>query len=294
MADYCLKATAEKGSIRAFVSTTSQLVDEARRRHGTSPTATAALGRLLTAAAMMGVTLKGEDTLTLRILGDGPLGALVATANAGGLVRGYVQEPRVHLPSKSPGKLDVGSAVGKNGFLHVTKDLGLKEPYTGSVPLVSGEIAEDLTYYFAVSEQTPTSVALGVLVEPDNSVRAAGGFIVQVMPGCQENLVDQLEKNIGVLPPVSQLILNGEQPEDILARLFQGFEFTIHERQPLKFFCNCSKERMERALISLGPKELQEMIEEQGEAELTCHFCANKYYFSKEELQDILRKMSGD
>lgn len=288
MQDYCIRATADQGAIRAFASTTTQLVEEARKRHDTLPTATAALGRLLTAAGMMGITLKGQDTLTIRVLGDGPLGAVVATANADGSVRGYVQEPHTHLPSKRPGKLDVGTAVGRQGLLHVTKDLGLKEPYTGSVPLVSGEIAEDLTYYFAVSEQTPTSVALGVLINPDHSVQAAGGLIVQVMPGAKESQVAQLEKNITALPPISELISRGEGPEEILKRALKGFEITVHEHQPLKFSCPCSKERLERILISLGPQELQEMIEEQEEAELTCHFCASKYYFSRKEMEDIL------
>lgn len=291
MEDYVIRATAGDGAIRAFAAATTGLVEEARKRHGTLPTASAALGRVLTAAAMMGITLKGEDTLTLRIVGDGPLGAVVAVADASGAVRGYVQEPLIHLPSKAARKLDVGSAVGKNGMVYVTKDLGLKEPYTGSVPLVSGEIAEDLSYYFTVSEQIPTAVALGVIIETDNSVRAAGGFMVQLLPGAEEGTVQKLEENIQAMPPVSQLVDEGLSPEEILNKVLKGFEVTVHEKLPLKFYCGCSRERLEKILISLGKEELKSMLREQGQAELTCHFCADRYHFTKEDLERLLEEI---
>ena len=230
MKDYCIRVSAGNGSIRGFGATTTNLVNEACKRHKTYPTASAALGRVLTATLMMGAMLKGDDLVTVRLLGDGPLGAVVASANAKGQVRGYVQEPHTQTKSKYPGKLDVGSAVGKNGMLHVTKDLGLKEPYTGSVPLVSGEIAEDLAYYYQVSEQTPSAVALGVLIDIDYKVLASGGFIIQLLPNAKEEIAVQLENNINNLPPISEMIREGETPETILGRILNNFAMTIHEK----------------------------------------------------------------
>lgn len=292
MSDYCIRVTAAEGQVRCWVASTTQMCDEARMRHDTYPTATAALGRLLTAGVMMGLNLKGEDTLTLRVMGDGPLGALVAVANAKGEVRGYVQNPHVHLPSKSPGKLDVGSAVGTNGFLYVIKDLGLKDPYTGSVALMSGEIAEDITLYFAESEQTPSVVALGVLVDNDNSVKASGGFILQLMPGATEEVISQIEKNIANIPPVSQMINEGVTPEQIAEKLLEGMESKVLEDIPVIFKCKCSRERLEGSLKSLGKDELQSILEEDGQAELVCHFCGEKYQFEKEDLVNLINEIN--
>ncbi|MEL7565401.1 MAG: Hsp33 family molecular chaperone HslO [Dehalobacterium sp.] len=288
MYDYCIRATAADGRIRCWVASTTNLCEEARRRHDTYPTASAALGRLLTAGVMMGLNLKGEDTLTLRIMGDGPLGAVVVVANAQGEVRGYVQNPHTHLPSKSPGKLDVGGAVGKDGFLYVIKDLGLKEPYTGSVPLVSGEIGEDVTRYFAESEQTPSAVSLGVLVDTDNTVKAAGGYMVQLMPGVTEEEIGALEKNIGKVPPVSQMIDQGMTPEEIGEQVLKGLGFQVLEKHPVAFKCKCSRERVSYVLKGIGKDELTAILQDQGYAELNCHFCGEKYKFGEDELKTMI------
>ncbi|MCR6544447.1 Hsp33 family molecular chaperone HslO [Dehalobacterium formicoaceticum] len=288
MSDYCIRGTGAGGGIRIWVATTTNLCEEARRRHDTYPTASAALGRLLTAGVMMGLNLKGEDILTLRVLGDGPLGAIVVVANALGEVRGYVENPHVHLPSITPGKLNVGGAVGKEGFLYVVKDLGMKEPYTGSVPLVSGEIGEDLTRYFAESEQTPSAVALGVLVNPDNTVKAAGGYIVQLMPGVSDEDITQLEKNIASVLPVSQMIDEGITPEEIGAKVLAGMDLQVLEKQPVSFQCKCSRERVQHILQGIGREELCALLEDQGCGELTCHFCGEKYLFSEAELKEMI------
>lgn len=288
MFDYCIRATAADGRIRCWAASTTTLCDEARRRHNTYPTASAALGRLLTAGVMMGLNLKGEDTLTLRVLGNGPLGAIVVVANARGEVRGYVQNPHTHLPSKSPGKLDVGGAVGKNGFLYVIKDLGLKEPYTGSVPLVSGEIGEDVTRYFAESEQTSSAVSLGVLVDTDNTVKAAGGYIVQLMPGVTEEEIGELEKNIGEVPPVSQMIDQGMTPEEIGEQVLKGMGIQVLEKHPVAFKCKCSRKRLEHVLKGIGKDELESVLQEQGHAELNCHFCGEQYLFEEDELKEMI------
>ncbi|NLC76537.1 MAG: Hsp33 family molecular chaperone HslO [Clostridia bacterium] len=286
--DYAIRATAENALLKAFVARTTDLCEAARKSHNTYPTATAALGRLLTAAALQGMNLKGDDTLTLRVVGDGPLGQLVAVSRADGRVKGYVSEPQVHLPLRPDGKLDVGGAVGK-GMLYLTKDLGLKEPYTGSVPLVTGEIAEDLTNYFAVSEQTPTAVALGVMVDVDNSVKGAGGILVQLMPGVPEELISRLETNLAGLPQVSSFFAEGHTPEELARQLFQGFEYRILASQPLEFTCDCSKEKLEGILISLGAEELAYLSEEQGGAEVRCHYCNQTYRFSREDLGRLIQ-----
>jgi len=253
-----------------------------------NPTASAALGRLLTVGVMMGLNLKGEDTLTIRVMGNGPLGAMVVAANSRGEVRGYVENPHTHLPSKSPGKLDVGGAVGKEGFLYVIKDLGLKEPYTGSVPLVSGEIGEDVTRYFAESEQTPSAVALGVLVDTDNSVKAAGGYIIQLMPGVTEEEITLLEKNIEDAPPVSQMIDQGLTSEEIGKIVLKGMDMEVLEKQPVAFKCPCSRERLAYVLKGIGVDELKSLLKEQGGAELACHFCGEKYRFNENELKQMI------
>ena len=290
MADYILRATAAKGQIRAFAATTKDTVEAARAAHNTSPVATAALGRLLTAGAMMGVMLKGEeDLLTLKIQGDGPIGGLTVTADAKGRVKGYVFNPSVLLPPNEKGKLDVGGALGL-GVLSVIKDMGLKEPYVGQTILVTGEIAEDLTYYFASSEQTPSSVALGVLMNGENTVRQAGGFILQMMPGASEEVIGRLEEKLGEIVSVTAMLDEGKTPETILGDVLGEFGLEIREKIPAQFYCNCTKRRVEKALISIGKKEIQEMIQDGKPIEINCHFCGRHYVFSVEELKEIFNK----
>lgn len=286
MKDELIRGTAWNGRLRVFAARTTALVSELQRRHDTFPTATAALGRTATVAAMMGVMLKGNEKLTIQVAGDGPLGKIVVDANAEGVVRGYVDDPHVHLPSNSQGKLDVAGAVGSTGYLHVTKDLGLKEPYRGSVPLISGELAEDFTLYFADSEQSPSAVGLGVLVDTDNSVLHAGGFIVQVMPGLEEAQLVRLEQAVSSMPHVTALLDQGETPEGVL-RFLVGDDLTIHQTVEPVFQCNCSRERFEKALITLGKKEIKNLIEEDGQAELHCHFCNEKYTFDADQLESL-------
>ena len=290
MADYILRATAAKGQIRAFAATTKDTVEAARAAHNTSPVATAALGRLLTAGAMMGVMMKGEeDLLTLKIQGDGPIGGLTVTADAKGRVKGYVFNPSVLLPPNEKGKLDVGGALGL-GVLSVIKDMGLKEPYVGQTILVTGEIAEDLTYYFASSEQTHSSVALGVLMNGENTVRQAGGFILQMMPGASEEVIGRLEEKLGEIVSVTAMLDEGKTPETILGDVLGEFGLEIREKIPAQFYCNCTKRRVEKALISIGKKEIQEMIQDGKPIEINCHFCGRHYVFSVEELKEIFNK----
>jgi molecular chaperone Hsp33 len=286
MKDEIIRGTAWNGGIRVFAARTSALVDELQQRHGTYPTATAALGRTVTAAAMMGVMLKGNEKLTVQVKGDGPIGQIVVDANASAEIRGYVDHPQVHLASNNQGKLDVAGAVGRNGYLHVTKDLGLKEPYRGSVPIISGELAEDFTLYFADSEQSPSAVGLGVLVDTDGTVLHAGGFIVQVMPGLQEDQLVRLEHAISAMPQVTSLLDQGETLESLLHFLV-GEDLTIHQSIEPVFKCKCSRERFEKVLITLGRKEIKSLIEEDGKAELHCHFCNDKYLFEADELQAL-------
>lgn len=290
--DILVRGTAWGGSIRVFAARTTRLVDEMRRRHGTLPTATAALGRAATAAAMMGAMLKGDEKLTVQIKGEGPLGQIVVDANAKGEVRGYVDHPSVHLASNSQGKLDVAGAVGRNGHLHIIKDLGLKEPYRGSVPIISGELGEDFTYYFAVSEQTPSAVGLGVLVDTDGSVLHAGGFIIQILPGLTDAELDKLERAIGAMPLVTSLLDQGETPEEIL-RFAVGDDLLIHDTMELRFQCKCSRDRVERTLISMGEEELRSLAEEEGKAEVVCHFCNEAYSFDKPQLEALLHRVKA-
>ena len=290
MKDYIVRAIAADSQIRAFAAVTTETVETARKDHNTSPVATAALGRLLTAGTMMGVMMKGDkDILTLQVKGDGLLQGITVTADSKGRVKGYVGEPEVIIPANSRGKLDVAGAVG-NGFLQVIKDMGLKEPYVGQVALQTGEIAEDLTYYFAASEQVPSAVGLGVLMNKDNTVRQAGGFIVQVMPFAEESTIAKLEENVQKIQSVTTLLEQGHTPESLLEQVLDGFDIEINDTIPTEFYCNCSKERVEKALISIGRKELNEMIQEGKEVELNCHFCNINYTFSVEELKEILRK----
>lgn len=290
MADYMIRATAAQGQIRAFAATTKDMVEAARRAHNTSPVATAALGRLLTAGAMMGAMMKGEeDILTVKIEGNGPIEGLTVTADSRGNVKGYAFNPSVMLPPNTKGKLDVGGALGL-GVLSVIKDEGLKEPYVGQTILVTSEIAEDLTYYFATSEQTPSSVALGVLMNRDNTVRQAGGFILQMMPGAEDAVIDRLEQKLKEITSITALLDAGNTPEMILDHVLGEFGVEINEHLPTRFFCNCTKKRVEKALISVGKKEIQEMIDEGKTIEVNCHFCNKNYSFTIEELKELLHQ----
>lgn len=289
--DALVRGNSADGTIRVFAAVTTDLVNEARRIHDTSATASAALGRLLTAAAIMGVQLKGEDdSVTLQINGSGPLGMLVAVTDSRAHVRGYVENPHADLPTNKKGKLDVGGAVG-GGYLSVIRDLNLKEPYIGRTPLVSGEIAEDITYYYAKSEQVPTAVALGVLVDTDLSVKAAGGYMIQLMPEATDATADRLTELIEQLPPVTDMVADGMSTEDMAFAVTNGFDMLIENNAATPIYeCKCSRERMERALISIGKDELRAMIDEQGEAEMGCRFCDKKYVFDRAELEELYNK----
>ena len=290
MNDYIIRATAANDQIRAFAAVTTQMVETARAHHNTSPVATAALGRRLTAGAMMGSMMKGEkDVLTLQIKAGGPLQGITVTADSQGNVKGYVGNPDVCIPANSKGKLDVAGAVGP-GFLNVIKDMGLKEPYSGQVMLQTCEIAEDLTYYFATSEQVPSAVGLGVLMNKNNTVRQAGGFIVQLMPFAEEEVISRLEQNVQKINSVTSLLEEGHTPESLLEKVLEGFDMQINEKTDTRFHCNCTRERVEKALISIGRKELNEMIQEGKPIEMNCHFCNTNYTFTVEEMKEILRK----
>lgn len=289
MKDQIVRAVAANGTIRAFAAVTTHLVEEARVVHDASGVAIAALGRTLTAVAIMSKMLKSEnDVLTIQIKGDGPLGSIVTVADAEANVRGYVNNPFVELPLNSRGKFDVSGAVGKNGYLNVIRDLGLKEPYVGYVELYTGEIGEDIAYYYAFSEQVPSVVSLGVLVAPDGRVINAGGYIIQLMPGAEDGLAEALEHKIGELEPVTTLLEEGKSPEDLLKLILGEMDLEITEEYPCKYLCNCSRERMERNLISLGAKDILEIASEQHGAELQCHFCNRKYYFTEDELLGLI------
>lgn len=290
MEDYIVRGTAADNQIRVFAATTRALVEEARKAHNTSPVATAALGRLLTGGVMMGSMMKGDkDLLTLQIQCNGPIKGLTVTADSQGNVKGYAYNPNVMLPPSDKGKLDVGKALDL-GVLNVIKDMGLKEPYMGQTQLVSGEIAEDLTYYFATSEQVPSAVALGVLMNKDNTVKRAGGFIIQLMPFAEDGLAEKLEEKLKNMEPITALLEKGMTPEDIIDSVLGEFGVEIMDTLPAQFYCNCTKERVEKAIVSVGAKELNEMIQEGKPIEVNCHFCNKNYTFSIEELKEILRK----
>lgn len=288
--DYIVRATAADSQIRAFAATTKETVELARQYHNTSPVATAALGRLLTAGAMMGAMMKGEkDLLTLQVKGNGPLGGITVTADSAANVKGYVNNPEVLIHANEKGKLDVGGAVGA-GILNVIRDMGLKEPYVGQCELQTGEIGDDLTYYFATSEQVPSSVGLGVLMEKDNTVKQAGGFIIQLMPFTEEAVIGQLEKNLAEFSTVTKVLDEGKTPEEMLQMLLAGMDPVITEQSPCEFRCDCSRHRVEKAIISIGKKDIQDMIDDGQEIEVNCHFCNTAYKFSVEELKGLLRK----
>ncbi len=288
MQDYMIRATAADDSIRAFAATTRQMVEYARTVHDTTPVCTAALGRLLTGGVMFGSMLKEDKALvTLQIHGDGPAGGLTVTADSHYHAKGYINNPHVQIPLKANGKLDVSGAVGK-GTLTVIRDIGLKEPYIGTIDMPSSEIAEDLTYYFAESEQIPSSVGLGVLVDRDWSVKQAGGFIIQLLPGATDEMIDELERRLSKVKSVTTMLEEGKLPEDILEELVGGFGLQIMEKHEVSFSCNCSEERIERALISIGPKDIQEMIDDGEPIEVGCQFCGKKYRFDVDALKRIL------
>lgn len=287
MKDYLVKALGYKGQVRAYAVSTTETVAEAQKRHYTWPTASAALGRAMTASVMMGAMLKGEEKLTIKIEGGGPIGTILVDSNAKGEVRGYVTNPQTHFDLNEHGKLDVRRAVGTDGMLTVVKDIGLKDYFTGQTPIVSGELGDDFTYYFVTSEQVPSSVGVGVLVNPDNTIKAAGGFILQLMPGTEEETIAAIEERLQTITPISKMIESGMTPEDILAELLGKDNVQILETMPVSFQCQCSRERIENALISLGSKEIRNIIEEEGKAEANCHFCNEKYQFSKEELEQL-------
>lgn len=288
MTDYMVRASAADSQIRAFAATTKDLVEHARSIHGTSPVATAALGRLLTAGVMMGSMMKGDkDIITLQIKGNGPIGGLTVTADSHGTVKGYAYQPEVLLHANEKGKLDVGGAIGE-GILSVIKDMGLKEPYVGQTHLVSGEIAEDLTYYFATSEQVPSVVALGVLMNKDNTVRRAGGFIIQLMPFAEDWVIDLLEKKVGEISSITALLDKDMTPEMILEQILADMGLEILDTLPASFECNCTKKRVEKAIISIGQKDIQEMIDDNEPIEVNCHFCNKHYHFTVEELKEML------
>ena len=290
MADYIVRATAANASIRAFAVTGRELVETARKAHDTSPVVTAALGRLMMGGVMMGAMLKGEnDLLTLQVSGDGPIKGMTVTADAKGNVKGYAIEPQVMLPPNAAGKLDVGGAVG-SGVLRVIKDMGLKEPYVGQTVLQTGEIAEDLTYYFATSEQVPSCVGLGVLMEKDNTVRQAGGFMIQLMPFTEDEVIAKLEENIKKFPSVTTVLDQGKTAEEMLGILLDGMDMEITDTMPAQFYCNCDKKRVEKAIISIGKKDIEEMIADNKDIEVNCHFCNTSYTFSVEELEELLKK----
>ncbi len=291
MKDYIIRGIDKTGNIRVLVANTTNMVERARLAHNTSPTATAALGRSLTAGAIMGTMMKNkEDRLTLKISGGGSIGNIMVVANNQGIIKGYVDNPYADTESRADGKLDVAGIVGNIGTITTIMDLGLKEPYVGQSKIISGEIAEDLAYYYMTSEQQPSAVGLGVLVDKDISVKTAGGYIIQLLPGVLDEDITKIENAISNIEPVSKLINNGLSPEDIMNRLLKDFEMRVLDKIDLKYSCDCSRERIESVLKSIGEKEIQAMIEEDGKAEVVCHFCNTKYQFSKEDLESLIEK----
>jgi molecular chaperone Hsp33 len=287
MSDYLVKALAYEGQVRAYAVKSTETVGEAQRRHDTWPTASAALGRSISAGVMMGAMLKGENKLTIKVEGGGPIGAILVDSNAKGEVRGYVSNPHVHFDLNEHGKLDVRRAVGTSGTLSVVKDIGMRDHFSGQVPIVSGELGEDFTYYFVTSEQVPSSVGVGVLVNPDNTILSAGGFILQLMPGTDDETITKIEERLSKIPPISKLIEKGLTPEEVLEEVLGKGEVKVLETMPISFKCQCSKERFSNAIISLGEKEIQEIIDEDQQAEAKCHFCNETYVFSEKELEEL-------
>lgn len=293
MTDYLVRALGFEGKVRAFAVNTTATVSEAQNRHNTWPVVSAALGRSMTASVMMGAMLKGDDKITVKIEGNGPIGPIIIDADGKGDVRGYVTNPHVHFDLNEQGKLDVRAGVGNQGTLTVVKDLGLRDMFSGQTEIVSGEIAEDFTYYFAASEQIPSSVGLGVLVNPDNTIKAAGGFILQLLPGCDDETINEIEKHLATIEPVSKMIEKGFTPEQILEAVLGEGKVQVLSTLPVQFQCQCSKERFGAAIIGLGVQEIQEMIDEDGQAEAQCHFCLEKYEFGKQDLEGLINEIQG-
>ncbi|MGG4504160.1 Hsp33 family molecular chaperone HslO [Paenibacillus polymyxa] len=288
MNDYLVKALAYNNQVRAYAVRTTETVSEAQQRHYTWPTASAALGRSMTVGVMLGAMLKHEDKLTIRINGGGPIGTILVDTNAKGEVRGYVKNPQIHFELNQIGKLDVARAVGTDGALIVSKDIGLKQPFVGQVPLISGELGEDFTSYLVQSEQIPSSVGAGVIVNPDNSIQAAGGFIIQLMPGTPEEVISFIERRIESIPSISAMVMEGLTPEQILVQILGEGNMNILETMPVQFHCPCSEERVTNAIISLGNLEIEDMIRTDGQAEAHCHFCNAHYHLTKEDLENML------
>lgn len=287
--DYIQRAITGDGAVRAMAAITTDMVNEAQKTHNLSKTTTAALGRTLTAAALIGCTMKGErDSLTIQIDGGGPAGKVIAVSDSSANVKGYVSNPDAEVPPKN-GKLDVGGVIGRNGMLGIIRDMGLKEPYVGKVTLATGEVGDDIAKYFAQSEQIPSVVALGVLVNQDGSVKAAGGLIIQVMPGATDEQIDNLEKMVSQLPPITKLISEGANAEDILGFALSSFASYTMEKFDVNYKCDCCMDRIERAVASLGRKEIEDIIEKQGEAEITCHFCKKTYKVTKDRLLELIK-----
>lgn len=289
MKDYLVKALAYNDQVRAYATVTTETIEEARRRHNTLPTASAALGRSMTASVILGAMLKGEEKLTIKIEGGGPIGTILVDADAKGEVRGYVTNPAAHFELNAEGNLDVPSAVGTTGMMTVSKDIGQKQPFIGQIPLVSGEIGEDFTSYLFNSEQSPSAVGVGTLVNPDNTIQAAGGFIIQLLPGADEEIIMSIEERLKVIAPISSMIENGMKPEQILEQVLGVGNVKTLEKIPVHFQCQCSEKRVSNAIISLGSDEIQDMIETDGHAEANCHFCNETYHFNKEYLEELMK-----
>ncbi|MFD2216965.1 Hsp33 family molecular chaperone HslO [Metabacillus endolithicus] len=292
MNDYLIKAMGYNNQVRAYATRTTETVAEAQRRHQTWPTASAALGRAMTAGVMMGSMLKGNAKLTIKVEGKGPIGVILVDSNSKGEVRGYVTNPQTHFDLNAQGKLDVARAVGTDGMLTVVKDLGLKDNFSGQVPIVSGELGEDFTYYLVTSEQVPSSVGVGVLVNPDNTILASGGFIIQLLPGTDDETITEIENRLNSIEPISKLIQRGLTPEEILDEVLGKGNVKILEKQPVSFRCQCSKERIENAIVSLGVDEIQSMIDDEGQAEAQCHFCNETYLLTRKDLEELKKAAS--
>ncbi|MEG1254749.1 Hsp33 family molecular chaperone HslO [Clostridium sp.] len=294
MADKLIRATAKEGQIRIIAAITTDMAEEARKTHDCMPTASAALGRMLTGGVLMGAMLKNDtDSLTLQIDGGGEAKGIVVTAHSDGAVKGYIGNPQVDLPLNEKGKLEVGGAIGKGGYLKVTKDMGLKEPYTGQVPIYTGEIGDDIAYYFTVSEQTPSAVALGVLVDTDLSIKAAGGFIIQMMPGASEFLADIIMYRLEEIPSVTSMIDKGMTIEEILELIFEDMDLKIYDSLTPKYKCDCSKDKVDRVLMSIGKKDLQEIYDEGKNEEILCHFCNKSYEFKQDDIKKLIDEIDG-
>lgn len=289
MKDYLIKGIDELGRIRVYIASSTNLVENARITHNTSPTASAAFGRTLTAGVMMGAMMKNErDVFTLKIAGGGPAGNIYVVAKNNGVIKGYIDNPLADVPSREDGKLDVGALVGKNGSITTIMDLGLKEPYVGQSNIISGEIAEDIANFYALSEQQPSAVSLGVLVDKDISIRAAGGYIIQLLPGVSDEDIDKIEARLANISPVSAMIDNGMTPEEIMDDILGDFNMQILEKLDIEYKCDCSREKIEQVVISLGKQEIVDIIEEDGQAEIVCHFCNTKHQFNEENLNKII------